>query len=455
MTAIGAPTAGTTPLGRGVAGIPLLVVAVLLLSTAVDVLPGDSIVGVGQFQLNLARILVVLGFAALALTGGLRAERLRSRRAFAVALPLALLAIAGLLASHKWGTYPRYRFLLEGIGVFFLTYAVAAARADARASLATVGLVALAIVALTAVAQVAQGEPTGFYRHGCTPVTQPFGHAPPGTVTRAIGTFANPNVLAGYLMLMLPLGGLGGAALLRVRGAWPLLVATLGFGYLAVILTYSRAAVLLSIAVIGVGLALSRATHRRLLIPVALALAIAVSFLAGSCGSDATAGYGRSQEWRQTLSVIHHNPVYGVGLGRLGQVLHRRNAASSARHAHNLFLTWWAEAGTGALIAWIWLAAVLLWRSLRGARGRDPTSRAAFVALVGFFGYSMVDHPANVDRVALAFWIAAGLAAASGRRLDVTEEETGGGETLFVPSAQAGNVRVIRRAREQSSSLDF
>jgi hypothetical protein len=34
------------------------------------------------------------------------------------------------------------------------------------------------------------------------------------------------------------------------------------------------------------------------------------------------------------------------------------------------------------------------------------------VALVGFFGFSMLDHPANTDRVALAFWIVAGFAAA-------------------------------------------
>ena len=35
-------------------------------------------------------------------------------------------------------------------------------------------------------------------------------------------------------------------------------------------------------------------------------------------------------------------------------------------------------------------------------------------SLLGFLGFSMLDHPANTDRVALAFWIVAGFAAASG-----------------------------------------
>jgi hypothetical protein len=33
------------------------------------------------------------------------------------------------------------------------------------------------------------------------------------------------------------------------------------------------------------------------------------------------------------------------------------------------------------------------------------------VGLAGFLGFSLLDHPANVDRVALAFWVVAALAA--------------------------------------------
>jgi O-antigen ligase len=134
--------------------------------------------------------------------------------------------------------------------------------------------------------------------------------------------------------------------------------------------------------------------------------------LAGSCGSDSTASYGRTEEWRQTFNVIRDNPVWGVGLGRLGAVLQAEHPGSTARHAHNLWLTWWAEAGTGAFVAWVWLTLALLWRSLRAALRGSAAARTGLVALVGFFGFSMLDHPANTDRVALAFWIVAGFAAA-------------------------------------------
>src|SRR5881227_2546164 len=103
-----------------IAELPMLVIGVLLLSTAADILPPDRIVGVGEVELNLARLLVLAGLVALAVTAGPRALLVRT----GVAIPLALLLVVALYTSHKWGTYPRYRFLVEGIGAFYLTAAV-------------------------------------------------------------------------------------------------------------------------------------------------------------------------------------------------------------------------------------------------------------------------------------------------------------------------------------------
>jgi hypothetical protein len=443
------------PLRAAVAGLPLLVVGVLVLSTATDFLPNDTIVGVGEVQLNLARILLLLGLLAVVLTHGPRLELFRS----GAGLPLLLLLAVGLYASHRWGTYPRYRFLVEGVAAFYLTFAVVRARgADARDALAAVGLVAVAIAALTAVAQVAQDVQTGFYRDGCTPVTLPPGAPPPdGSLTRAIGPFSNPNILGGYLLLLLPVGAMSAAFVARVRGIWVAVVLAVGLGFLSIVFTFSRAAVLVSLIAIGLGILVSGARYRRWLILVVVLIAVAVATLAGTCGSDSTAGYGRSEEWSQTFEVIKDYPAYGVGLGRLGFVLHARDAASTARHAHNLFLTWWAEAGTGALIAWIWLFAVLGWRTLRGSLRDLPGARTALVAIVGFLGFSLLDHPANTDRVALAFWIVAGFAAASGTpaRWWLPGRGRGGrpdegkelaAETDLRGRPRTGNVRTVPRA---------
>lgn len=437
---------------RGLADLPLLVVAVLLASTAADILPPDRIVGVGEVELNLARLLILAGLVALAVTAGPRALLVRT----GVAIPLALLLVVALYTSHKWGTYPRYRFLVEGVGAFYLTAAVIRSRADSRDALAAIGLIAVGIAALSAVAQVAQDVQTGFYRHGCTPVTQPLGAPPSGSITRAIGTFANPNVLAGYLLLLLPLGALAGAFVARVRGLWAAVAVAVGLGYLAVVLTFSRAAVLAALLAIGVAILLARTRNRLYLGLVALGLGAVVVFLLGSCGSDATAGYGRSEEWRQTFEVIKDNRVWGVGLGRLGDVLHARNALSTAQHAHNLWLTWWGDAGTGAFVAWIWIAVALLWRSLRGARAGDTVARAGLVALLAFFAFSLLDHPANVDRVALAFWIVAGVATATappgrgwlGRRRG-SPPAGPRDEMALIDTPDTGNVRNVQPAQRE------
>jgi O-antigen ligase len=395
-----------------IADLPLLVVGLLLLSTASDILPNDTIVGVGGVDLNLARLLVLVALAAFVATQGLRRDHWHT----GVALPLLLLLAVGLWTSHKYGTYPRFRFLVEGVAVLYLTFAVVRARIDGREGMAFVGLVAVAVAGLTAVSQVAQDVHTGFYRNGCTPLTLTPGIDPPsGSLTRATGTFANPNVLGGYLLLLLPIGVMAAVYVTRVRGLWAAVALGGGLGFLSLVFTFSRAAILMSLAAVAVGILVSDVRKRRWLILVVVLAAAAIGVLAGSCGSASTAGFGRTEEWRQTLEVIRDNPLTGVGLGRLGFVLHERNSLSTARHAHNLFLTWWAEAGTGALIAWLWLFGILLWRTLRGSlRTGSAAARAALVALLGFFGFSMLDHPANVDRVALAFWIVAGFALAVG-----------------------------------------
>src|SRR3954471_3899524 len=93
------------------AALPMLVIGVLLVSTAADILPNDTIVGVGEVQLNTARLLVIVGLGAFVATQGFRRDDWRT----GFALPLLLLLGVSLYASHKYGTYPRYRFLVEAV----------------------------------------------------------------------------------------------------------------------------------------------------------------------------------------------------------------------------------------------------------------------------------------------------------------------------------------------------
>jgi len=338
-----------------------------------------------------------------------RGELLRSR----LELPLLLLLAAALVATIKFDTGARYRFLVESVGLFYLVVALVRARPEVRRPIAIVAFVAVGVAALTGIAQVAQHDPTGFYRDGCKPVEAAPPIVPDGSITRATGTFLNPNLLAALILLLGPLAALavGAGRQLELR-----LVAVLGIAlaYLALVFTFSRTGVFVALIGLGVAIATSRARNRAGLAAVGVALALGSLFLFAACGAEgAASGYGRGKEWRETVEVIRDNPVYGVGLGRVGDVLKARDDRASAPHAHNLLLNWWAEAGPAALLAWAWILLALLAWSLRGAIRGDPYSRALLVALVGFVGFSMTDHPANVDRVATAFWIVAALTAAT------------------------------------------
>ena len=213
-------------------------------------------------------------------------------------------------------------------------------------------------------------------------------------------------ILAAGLALMVALLGGGGWALRRV------LVLALSLASLGLLLTYSRSGVVLGVLAVAGGLWLSGVRNRHYMVGAVAALAIVAFVLLGTCGAQGAASFGRTDEWRETISVIGDNPAYGVGLGRIGDVLHERDARSTSQHAHNLLLNWWAEAGPLALLAWIWLFAVLAWRALRAGLSGDVAARGLFVALAAFFAYSMLDHPANVDRIAVALFVAMGVAAA-------------------------------------------
>jgi hypothetical protein len=399
----------TTSQARRAAGeLPVLVVAALLLATGSDFMPPDTLVAAGPVELDLARVLILAGLASLVYAHGPRRELFAS----GLAIPLGLLVVAGLASTIAWGTEPRLRFLVESVALLYLTLAAVRARPEARDALAVVALVAVALAALPGVAQIAQDEATGFYRDGCTPVTRAPPEIPEGTVTRARGTFANPNLLAAHILLLAPLGAAGLAVM---GGGWTLrraLAVALGLAALALALTYSRTGAVFALLAAGAGIWLSGVRYRAQLAAAVAVLAVAVFALVGSCGTEGAGGFGRTEGWRESISVAWDNPVYGAGLGRLGDVLNARDARFTSRHAHNLLLHWWAEAGPLALLAWAWLLAVLLWRGLRAGLAGDAVARGLVLALGAFVAYSMLDHPANVDRIATALFVTMGMAAA-------------------------------------------
>ncbi len=384
------------------ATIPLIAAAVLLFGAATELLPIYNVL-----KITAARLLIFAGLASLLVLHGPRKEIFKT----GLEIPIALLVLASVVVTIKFGGGPQLRFLIESIALFYLVVALCRTDALAVEALAFVALVGVAAAASEGVAQVAQGEFTGFYRVGFTPVTE-LGAAPDDSIRRAIGSFANPNLLATSILLLAPLAavtaGNVGTRQLKVV-VWGLV----GIACLGLILTFSRAGI--GAALLGIFVALFATTPRlrkRLLLVLAgalLALLVGVLLSSGRMVS----GFGRPLAYSTAFEVIGNNKTFGIGLGRAADVMNETTPKSSFRHAHNFWLTWWVEAGPIALLSVIWISVALLVKSLRGAILRNPYSIAALIALVGFFAFGFLDHPSNVNRIATIFWVIAAIAVAA------------------------------------------
>jgi hypothetical protein len=389
------------PARAGLAAVPALAVAVLVLDAAVPVLPDDPLVTV----LTPQRLIVAAGLAAW-FAGGGRLRDLRTR----LDVTIAVLVLAGTLATVRGGFEPApTRALLTDVALFYLVVAALRGDRQAREVVALSALVAVTIPAAVALAQFTDGVPTGFCRSPSFEAVR----CAPGLLVRSTGTFANPNLLAAYLVLLAPLAATAvpalGSASSRALG-----VGLVALAYAGVVVAFSRSAyvgVAAGSLAAAVAVAARRPGWRRPLAAAAAAgggVVIAVVAL-GVVGRETR----RSEPWSLALQVAERHPA-GVGLGRAGEVMTAVGQPPEPLfHAHNLWLNWLVEGGLLGLAAAVTLTATALATAARNAAtARSPGAIAVLASLLGFLVISLVDHPANSDRVASALWVVLALAVA-------------------------------------------
>ncbi len=260
------------------------------------------------------------------------------------------------------------------------------------------------------------------------------------------GDPANPNVMAGSLALLLPLGAglllfawrelrgwerllaggfvlVGGGMLLltQSRGAWLALAAALA---LLVVLRFRRGWVFVLVAALaGIG----------------AAALLGFDQVAAALVSSATLGgaEGRLEVWSRALYMIQDFPFTGVGMGTFTAVADRLYpfflyAPGTVEHAHNLFLQVAVDLGLPGLVAWLaillglgysagWLvkissgdAHVLPGRSLAmTGRWRLGLAAGLLAALVALVVHGLTDAVTwGMVRPAPLVWLLWGLIAA-------------------------------------------
>ncbi|MCI3273980.1 O-antigen ligase family protein [Streptomyces cylindrosporus] len=407
------PTGGPVPASAGQPSaaarflqfVPLGAVAVLLLDAATDFFPDDPITGI----LTPTRLVLLIGLTAMAVPApGRPRARLRDFRT-RLDIPVGLLLVASVLATYGGGhpTAP-LRGLLTVIACYYL---VVGLRRTQPESWRAVGLLALAGVAAAgtgAFSQFTNDTPTGLCRTGL--LTDIACDAGGDVLIRATGTFANPNLLAAFLVLLLPFTLLAAVAV-DERTARTAIVVLGVVGYGALLTTFSRAGYVAAAAgLLVLGGAywfaprLADRTGRRLVAGISLGGLLAASaaiWFASRAGNSLGV---RGQAWRAALDLAPHNPL-GVGLGRSGAVITATAPGDRVFvHAHNLWLNWLVETGPLGLLA-IGAVTVIAWTSAaRAARAKSVVGTVGLASLTGFFLMSMLDHPANLDRIDVLFW---------------------------------------------------
>lgn len=405
--AAGPPTDATTPIPRipvapaapGVfPGIALVCLAAVLLEAAADVLPDEPVFWV----VTPVRLVILAGLAAV-LLGGLRPNALRTVLDPAV----LLLVVAAVLATVLGGqSGAPLRGLLTAVGAFYLAVGVRRAVPGSGPAIGLLALVAVAIAGGTAARQAAAGTATGYCRGQLDGTA---GGCEPDALIRAVGTFANPNLLAAFLVLLVPLA-LAGAVGLADRSSRVLAVALVAVGYTGVLVSFSRGGILAAAAGVGVLVVLHRLTRARLLVSATAAALVAGVIVALSGGSVGI----RSEVWTATVGLVVDNPL-GVGLGRAGPLLDARIVGDEEfQHAHNLWLNWAAEAGLPGLLAVLALTVLVALVGIRAARDGSAVATAGVAGLAGLAVMSLADHPSNAIRISLALWLVLGLVAAEG-----------------------------------------
>lgn len=182
----------------------------------------------------------------------------------------------------------------------------------------------------------------------------------PDAVIRAVGTFANPNLLAAFLVLLLPLAAAGSAALAD-RPSRLLGTGVVAVGYAAVLLTASRGGVAAALAGVVAFLVLLRPSRRRLLMAAATAVLGAGLVVVASPRHGRRAG--RHLGGRRAAGA---HPSARCRAGAAGAALDAAIPGPEAfQHAHDLWLN---------VSLALWLVLGLLAAELRP--GAQPASAA-------------------------------------------------------------------------------
>ncbi|MEA2669692.1 MAG: hypothetical protein QOJ33_2626 [Chloroflexota bacterium] len=252
--------------------------------------------------------------------------------------------------------------------------------------------------------------------------------------TPPVVIYQTANAVALYLI---PLVAMAAAMLVHGRGRaerW-LSGLFLAVALPACLLSFSRGGYL-ALAAVALGLAIS---HRRakVLVPGVVVAALAVSqvpLIRHRIAYELHMVPGNTLDfrlriWGQTLRMLSHSPVLGIGLSYYQQAMGPYwQDLPKVIYPHNIVLNFWAVTGLLGLAGFFWLAARAFALGWRGWRRHSPDWRpydlGVMLVLVAMVVHGLVDVPFFKNDLSFEFWALLGILWAAHRW-------SGAGATLY------------------------
>ncbi len=236
--------------------------------------------------------------------------------------------------------------------------------------------------------------------------------------TRVYSVFGNPNILAEYLVMLIPFGlALG----LSVRDAWKrsLFLGITALMGLTMLLTFSRGGWVGLAAALVFFVLLKDWRFLLLLVPLA---AVGMLFmpqvilerLVTIVSLDDTSNLYRLVVWREALGIIRDFWAAGVGLGYQNFLevypYYMITRVKTPFHVHNTYLQFLVETGIVGFTLFIWLLASVMKKGIKSLRGAvDPFLKnitiAALAATAGVMIQGFGEHILYMPKIITVFWL--------------------------------------------------
>jgi putative inorganic carbon (HCO3(-)) transporter len=215
---------------------------------------------------------------------------------------------------------------------------------------------------------------------------------------RAFFPFVTPNILGGYLAMLIPL------ALITKDKGWFLVFLTL-----ALLLTKSLGALLSLLFALGLYFYLQGKLKKRNIILLSIVmLTIGIMFILRSLAQKQHfqpifSTIMRLNYWKDAFMIIKASPLFGVGLGNFNLI--------HSRYAHNSYLQIWAEMGLLGIISILWLVATMFKCALQNIKDSPHKKQIIRVlaAAVVFLIHNFIDFSFFLPEVSLVWWVTMGL----------------------------------------------